>query len=208
MARKEKPFNSKEAYNLPFPKKLRQLLEERKPYGVTQWKLAEAIGVNRQSISQWANGSTFPDVNALTKIADYFHVSTDYLLGRAKSEQLNVFSEEAINGLSSYYSDKSIKILDILLRSTQLDYLLRAFAAYYEGIPDGNLLTSMGGMVNLGFHFRADMEAYRRQYMNFALGHFSEIILEYLDKVRGEEHPAGEYEIIHPSTVRMKVTNG
>ncbi len=177
MARAKKTTKGNE--NAPFPTKLRTLLVERNK---TQEDLAEAIGVSRQSVSQWQYGNTFPDVNMLSKIADYFHVSADYLLGRAKSEQLNVFGEEAINGLSSYYSDKSIKILDILLRSTQFNFLLYAFAAYYEGVSEEKLLNTMG-LID-GIYFSTDMEAYRRQYMNFAIGHFSEIILKYLDEAR------------------------
>ena len=38
-------------------------------------------GVARQSVSQWRDGNTRPDILSLEKIARYFNVSTDYLLG-------------------------------------------------------------------------------------------------------------------------------
>lgn len=66
-------------YDMPFPTRLRELLN--RP-GETQGKLAEAIGVQRQSIGQWKDGITSPDINAFNKIADYYNVSADYLLGR------------------------------------------------------------------------------------------------------------------------------
>lgn len=62
-----------------FAVRLCELLEE---WEVTQLVLAKAVGVSRQSIGQWKSGKTVPDVLDLRKIADFFEVSTDYLLGR------------------------------------------------------------------------------------------------------------------------------
>ena len=50
---------------------------------MTQVKLAEKLGVKKQSISNWENGNIMPSVEMLEKIADFFSVSTDYLLDRA-----------------------------------------------------------------------------------------------------------------------------
>lgn len=72
--RKKKEVN----YNSPFAARLRDLLAKTK---TTQPVLAEAIGVSRQAIGQWKDGNTLPDIMALSKIADYFNVSADYLLG-------------------------------------------------------------------------------------------------------------------------------
>lgn len=45
-------------------------------------KLSLAIGVSHQSVSNYVNGKAEPTLNNLCKIADYFGVSTDFLLGR------------------------------------------------------------------------------------------------------------------------------
>lgn len=79
MPRAKKIVTSNEAYNMPFAKRLRELLDTP---GETQEKLANAIGASRQSIGQWKDGVTSPDINSLNKIANYFKVSSDYLLGR------------------------------------------------------------------------------------------------------------------------------
>ena len=50
--------------------------------GVTQQKLAEAIGVTQQSINKYENHSVEPDIGTLIRLADYFHTSVDYLIGR------------------------------------------------------------------------------------------------------------------------------
>lgn len=61
-------------------KHLRQFRE------LNQVQLAEKLGVKKQSISNWENDNIMPSVEMLEKIADYFDVSTDYLLGRDAKE--------------------------------------------------------------------------------------------------------------------------
>ncbi len=50
-------------------------------HGTTPSNVAEAIGGGRSSTTQWKNGSV-PQGKKLQKIADYFDVSVDYLLGK------------------------------------------------------------------------------------------------------------------------------
>lgn len=42
--------------------------------------LGEAIGIQQQTISQYANGQTYPTSTVVLAIADYFGVTVDYLL--------------------------------------------------------------------------------------------------------------------------------
>lgn len=69
----------------PFPVALRALMSE-KPI-TTQEKLAEITGKTRQTVSQYVNGISEPGYDTLIKIADYFDVSIDYLLGRTKDRR-------------------------------------------------------------------------------------------------------------------------
>ncbi|MFV0399544.1 MAG: helix-turn-helix domain-containing protein [Oscillospiraceae bacterium] len=48
----------------------------------TQVDLANMLNVTQVSVSQWETGRSYPDHEMLTKIADLFGVTTDYLLGR------------------------------------------------------------------------------------------------------------------------------
>lgn len=57
---------------------------------MTQAELAKALGLTKQCVSNWENDNVAPSVEMLVKIADYFCVSTDYLLGRNESLNLNV----------------------------------------------------------------------------------------------------------------------
>lgn len=48
---------------------------------VSPSKAAEAVGLNRAAVAKWKNGATPSAVTAI-KLADYFGVTTDYLLGK------------------------------------------------------------------------------------------------------------------------------
>lgn len=49
--------------------------------GISQVELGEKLNVSKQSISNWENGYIQPSIEMLMKIADFFSVSTDFLLG-------------------------------------------------------------------------------------------------------------------------------
>ncbi|NCC07975.1 MAG: XRE family transcriptional regulator [Clostridia bacterium] len=56
---------------------------------VTQVELAHALSVTKQSVSNWENGNIQPSIDMLIQLAEFFHVSTDYLLGRNEKRTLN-----------------------------------------------------------------------------------------------------------------------
>ena len=58
--------------------KIRQL---RRRDGLTQDTLALALGVTAQAVSRWESGGSYPDVEMLPAIANYFHISIDELFG-------------------------------------------------------------------------------------------------------------------------------
>ena len=55
----------------------------RKKKNVTQEDLAAELGVTAAAVSKWEKGYSLPDLLMLCALADYFHVTTDELLGRA-----------------------------------------------------------------------------------------------------------------------------
>ena len=64
-----------------------QIKHYRKQAGLSQEKMAEKIGVSRQAITKWENGTGTPDIANLMAIADLFQISVDELLSNEKSEK-------------------------------------------------------------------------------------------------------------------------
>ncbi|MBR2779669.1 MAG: helix-turn-helix transcriptional regulator [Firmicutes bacterium] len=57
-------------------------------HGLTQKELAEIVGITQQCVNNYENRSTQPSFIVLMKMADYFHVSLDYLcLGKESLHQ-------------------------------------------------------------------------------------------------------------------------
>ncbi len=58
----------------------KRIAEIRKELGLTQEGLAEICSVTRQTISNWENGKSYPDLETLVLISDTFDVSLDAML--------------------------------------------------------------------------------------------------------------------------------
>ncbi|HJB12716.1 MAG TPA: helix-turn-helix domain-containing protein [Candidatus Oscillibacter excrementigallinarum] len=59
-----------------------RLKELRKEKGVTQREIAEFLGIKTRPYQNYESGDRRPDYEKLVALADYFDVTTDYLLGR------------------------------------------------------------------------------------------------------------------------------
>lgn len=59
----------------------RVLIENRRKRGITQEELAEYIGVSKAAVSKWEIGMTYPDISLLPRLASYFNISIDELMG-------------------------------------------------------------------------------------------------------------------------------
>lgn len=73
-----------------------KIINERKKNGWSQEELAEKLSVSRQSVSKWEGAQAVPDLQKIIKLAEIFHVSTDYLL---KDE---MEPETQINNLATF----------------------------------------------------------------------------------------------------------
>ena len=92
-----------------FGEKLKQLRKEQQ---LTQEQLADKIDVARTTYSSYEQGRREPDNETLTRIANFFGVTTDFLLGRNKAPK--------------WASDDQIIELDKILQS-------KAGMAYNDG---------------------------------------------------------------------------
>ena len=91
-----------------FGSRLRKLREENE---ITQTGLAKIFNISPPSISQYEKDIRTPDYELLIKFADYFDVSTDYLLGRTDTRELNKSND--IETLAAHRKDENLDIKNI-----------------------------------------------------------------------------------------------
>lgn len=60
--------------------RIRALREDK---DLRQVDVSYATGIDQKTLSNYETGKTQPDANALIRLADFFHVSIDYLVGRS-----------------------------------------------------------------------------------------------------------------------------
>lgn len=58
----------------------------RESHGISQQKLADAIGISQQSVNKYENHQTQPDIVTLIQMADFFHTSVDFLIGHTEAQ--------------------------------------------------------------------------------------------------------------------------
>ena len=91
----------------------------------TQEQLAEALGVTSQAVSRWESGGTYPDMNLIPSIANYFGVSIDELFGyegeRAHRIDALAAEIERMNQLNSGH-DVCIEECIALARSALVEF--------------------------------------------------------------------------------------
>jgi len=75
--------------------------------GLNQVQFAKIFGVSKQCVSNWENDNVIPSIEMLIRIADYFKVTTDYVLGRTNSTYIDAsgLTDEQICHVSLIVSD-------------------------------------------------------------------------------------------------------
>ena len=84
---------------MTFSQRLKYL---RKEIDIYQKELAQNIGVSRSTITLYESGSRKPNLETLEKLADYFGVSIDYLLGKSNEREV-IESKELL-----YFDDPEV----------------------------------------------------------------------------------------------------
>ena len=81
-----------------------KIKQARTAAGLTQEQAAEALGVSRQTMSNWETGKTYPDIVSVIKMSDVYEVSLDHLLkGREEAPMADYldYLEESTNTVRS-----------------------------------------------------------------------------------------------------------
>ena len=128
-----------------FPEKLYEL---RKAKGLSQEKLAEALGVSRQAVSKWEGGQATPDADKLLAISAYFGVSLDALLKGAEDPPVQPEPSAPPDRRRLYLGLALIAAGGLCLAAWALTLALRPEAA--EVLSQSSMVTIDGGGVLLG----------------------------------------------------------
>lgn len=97
-----------------------QLQQLRKSRGLTQDDLAEILGISLSSYQKYERDAISPSYETLCKIADFYHVTTDYLLGREPATdpfdmlQLPEDQKSVMERFASFPDDVRAIILDAI----------------------------------------------------------------------------------------------
>ncbi|NCB29825.1 MAG: XRE family transcriptional regulator [Clostridia bacterium] len=128
---------------LKFGTRLKALREEQR---VNQASLAEALGITRQSMSNYESGKHSPDIDVIERMAEYFECSTDYLFGRSpfKSHEsmksydqaVEVTFNETLKLLSTGEREYFLERITAVIDSFRLLQRTPYHGEYYERIID------------------------------------------------------------------------
>lgn len=95
--------------------KIRHLRERS---GLTQEQLAERLGVSRQVVTKWENGSGVPKIENLKALADHFHVTVDELIGRTEVTEGNPEEQyEKVMDELRQHSQAAVDLFDQAIRT-------------------------------------------------------------------------------------------
>ncbi|MEK5236228.1 helix-turn-helix transcriptional regulator [Paenibacillus sp. FSL L8-0470] len=77
----------------------------RKQRGMSQENLAEVIGVSRQAVSKWESGQSYPEMDKMIALSEFFGVSMDHMVKEVSGNQEAVLPLDAGN----FHSDVTAK---------------------------------------------------------------------------------------------------
>lgn len=133
-----------ELYNSHFAATLRALMEKN---GTTQKELADFVGVRPQTLSLYCTGETQPNVDKLLKIAEFYEVTTDYLITGTILEDLPVremlgLSERTVENMKlvkdGYFEDSPymLALLDFVLGDKDFYTAMERAACFQQAKAD------------------------------------------------------------------------
>ena len=94
---------------MKFNEKLRLLIEEK---NITQKKLANDLNIAPSTMGGYVQGISEPDFETLKRLAEYFMVSTDYLLNVHETKIKNHLEDELLRVFRSMTAEQQIVFIE------------------------------------------------------------------------------------------------
>lgn len=146
-----------------FAQRLKELRTERQ---LSQSDLASALNISNRTISMYEQENSEPNIEILIKIAKYFGVSADYLLGLTNVKEIN----PEVSFMSNYLglSERTIKEL-------------HEYAFYSQ---KNNHIKQKLDTLNLLFSPECEILDHITDYINFSATHFKDFYDDNLDSIK------------------------
>ncbi|MDI0267210.1 helix-turn-helix domain-containing protein [Clostridioides difficile] len=127
-----------------FGERLKELRLKKK---LKQSELGKEIGISASTIGMYEQGRRFADQSTLIKLAQYFNVTTDYLLGFSET---NYSVNATIAGLSSIREDEIVtnKSINETIKSKQKDVLIKKLYSESQKL-NNNELEAIINIINI-----------------------------------------------------------
>ena len=96
-----------------------ELVKLRKDKKMTQEEIAKELNMTQSTYQHYENGRAEPSIDTLCKLADYYHVTLDYIVGRKFVLDIGYLSDEQkeIVRLIQKLDDVSLQPVKALLQS-------------------------------------------------------------------------------------------
>ena len=105
---------------------MNRIKELRNEKGITQADLAKILKISDRAVGYYENGDREPDYTTLLKIAEYFDVSIDYLLGRIDVRKETASAPADKEFVAFYEGYKDLDDADKEILKATLDAFVRA----------------------------------------------------------------------------------
>lgn len=105
---------------------MNRIKELRNEKGITQADLAKILKISDRAVGYYENGDREPDYTTLLKIAEYFDVSIDYLLGRVDVRKEATSAPADKEFVAFYEGYKDLDDTDKEILKATLDAFVRA----------------------------------------------------------------------------------
>ena len=89
----------------------KNLMQLRYKKGITQEKLADFLGVSKASVSKWETGQSLPDIAQLPRLAAYYDVSIDELMGYEGKLSMKEVKEHYVKFAERFSAEEFDKVL-------------------------------------------------------------------------------------------------
>lgn len=112
----------------------KQIKKHRQEVQLSQEELAERVYVSRQTISNWENDKSYPDVNSLVLLSETFQISLDNLIKGDIEVMKDVIQKEEIEKMNRYGKIYTILLIATAVSAVPLFMLLGVWALIPWGI--------------------------------------------------------------------------